>query len=311
MSSRVAVIDFGTNTARLLIVDKGGGDSFQHVCLQREVVRMGGGFSRERGLSAEAIQRGLACLTRFAAAIREHDVTIIRAVATSAVRDAVNGFAFVELIKQSTGIELLVIDGVSEGNLTLAGVLSGLDRHYNEILVLDIGGGSTEYTLARSGRSDFVRSLPLGVVRLTEGKGTLEAMEVKINKELDLLCRDMEQTKCRIRPDTPLVGTAGTATTLAAINMAMEDYDYRKVNNSTISKVEITAILNRLLPMTPEERLEVPGLEKGREDLIISGILIVLRTMELFGMETLKVSDYGLLEGLVVSGETAVGKHGA
>jgi exopolyphosphatase / guanosine-5'-triphosphate,3'-diphosphate pyrophosphatase len=311
MSGRLAVIDFGTNTARLLIADRGERETFQHVHLQREVVRMGGGFSREKGLSVEAMQRGLSCLTRFAAVIREHNVTIVRAVATSAVRDALNGPAFVEHIQQKTGIELIVIDGVSEGNLTLAGVLAGLDRHCDEILVLDIGGGSTEYTLAHSGRADFVRSLPLGVVRLTEGKGTLEAMELKIRKELDALCRDMKQSECRIRPDTPLIGTAGTATTLAAISMGMEDYDYRKVNNSTISKDEITAILKRLLPLTPMERLEVPGLEKGREDLIIAGILIVLQTMELFGMETMKVSDYGLLEGLIVSEEAVVSKHGA
>jgi exopolyphosphatase / guanosine-5'-triphosphate,3'-diphosphate pyrophosphatase len=310
MSNRLAVIDFGTNTARLLIADRGNGGAFQHVHLQREVVRMGGGFSREKGLSVEAMQRGLSCLTRFAAVIREHNVTTMRAVATSAVRDAINGVAFVEHVQQKTGISLEVIDGVSEGNLTLAGVLAGLDRHYDEILVLDIGGGSTEYTLARSGHADFVRSLPLGVVRLTEGKGTLEAIELKIRKELDALSRDMKQSECHIQPDTPLIGTAGTATTLAAISMGMRDYDYRKVNNSTISKDEISAILKRLLPLTLMERLEVPGLEKGREDLIISGILIILQTMERFGMETMKVSDYGLLEGLMVSGEAVVSKHG-
>ena len=310
MNRRLAVIDFGTNTARLLIADRVEGGTFQYVHLQREVVRMGGGFTREKGLSAEAMQRGLSCLTRFAAVIREYNVPIVRAVATSAVRDAINGAAFVEQIQRKTGIELMVIDGVNEGNLTLAGVLAGLDRRYEEILVLDIGGGSTEYTLAHSGRAVFVRSLPLGVVRLTEGKGSLEAMELKIRKELDALCRDMEQSEYRFRPDTPLIGTAGTATTLAAISMGMEDYDYRKVNNSTISKNEVSAILKRLLPLTPMERLDVPGLEKGREDLIISGILIVQRTMELFGMEIMKVSDYGLLEGLIVGGEIVADKHG-
>src|SRR6266568_1454909 len=104
MSARLAAIDFGTNTARLLIADRFEGGGFEHVHLLREVVRMGGGFSREQGLSRDAIQRGLACLARFAELIREHDVVTVRAVATSAVRDALNGAAFVKAVRQGTGI---------------------------------------------------------------------------------------------------------------------------------------------------------------------------------------------------------------
>lgn len=303
MNTRLAAIDFGTNTARLLIADRLEGGVFEHVHLLREVVRMGGGFSREQGLSPEAIQRGLACLSRFAELIREHDVATVRAVATSAVRDAVNGADFVNEVRQETGIELEVIDGVLEGNLTLAGVMTGLDQRYDEILVVDVGGGSTEYTLGRSGRADFVSSLPLGVVRLTEGKDSVAAMERKIAKELDALWQELGKSGHRPRPGTPLVGTAGTATTLAAISMGMTDYDYRKVNNSTLSRDQILSIYERLLPLTPAERLAVPGLEKGREDLIIAGSLIILQSMKLFGVQTMKVSDFGLLEGLIVSGE--------
>jgi len=308
MSARLAAIDFGTNTARLLIADRLDGGGFEHVRLLREVVRMGGGFTREKGLSPDAMQRGLSCLTRFAAAIREHEVSTVLAVATSAVRDAVNGAHFVSSVLQETGIGLKVIDGIEEGRLTLDGVMSGLDRQCGEILVVDVGGGSTEYTLARSGRADFVRSLPLGVVRLIEGKVTVEAMLHKIDRELAALRHDMDESGCRLQPGTTLVGTAGTATTLAAISMGMIDYDYRKVNNSTISRAEIARIYERLLPLKPAERLLVPGLEKGREDLIIAGMLIILQTMDLFGIEILKVSDYGLLEGLVVSGAALAGQ---
>lgn len=310
MKDRVAVIDFGTNTARLLIADRVAAGEFRHVCLQREIVRMGGGFSTSEGLSPDAMERGLSCLARFSERIREHHVSSVRAVATSAVRDARNGASFVENVRRETGIELAVIDGVCEGCLTLAGVLAGLDRQYDEILVVDIGGGSTEYTLARSGQAGYVRSLPLGVVRLTEGKGSIAAMERKIRKELDALRRHMGESACRVVEGTPLIGTAGTATTLAAISMEMVDYDYRKVNNAIISRDEIRAIFERLLPLTPAERLEVPGLEKGREDLIISGMLILMQTMELFDMGEMKVSDYGLLEGLVVSVDGGVGRYG-
>ena len=304
MGSRVAAIDFGTNTARLLVAElrKGG---FEPVRLEREIVRMGGGFSREKGLSEDAQQRGLGCLQRFAGIIRSLDVSQVRAVATSAVRDAINGPAFAKSIRCTPGIELVVIDGIREGELNLAGVLAGLDRREKELLVFDVGGGSTEYTLARDGRPMFVRSLPLGVVRLTEGKVTPEAVSEKIGRELDLLVQEMATAQGRPASGATLVGTAGTATTLAAIAMEMKDYDYRKVNNATISRQKIEAIYERLLPMAPEERLKVPGLEKGREDLIIAGILITLHTMDRFGFHTLKVSDYGLLEGLIVSGGVA------
>jgi exopolyphosphatase/guanosine-5'-triphosphate,3'-diphosphate pyrophosphatase len=299
--SRIAAIDFGTNTARLLVAELREG-GFEPVRLEREIVRMGGGFSRGEGLSGDAQRRGLGCLQRFAGIIRSLDVSQVRAVATSAVRDAANGPAFVESIRCRTGIELTVIDGIREGELTLAGVLAGLDRREKELLVFDVGGGSTEYTLARNGRAQFVRSLPLGVVRLTEGKVTPEAVSEKIGRELDLLVQEMATAQVRPATGATLVGTAGTATTLAAIAMEMKDYDYRKVNNTTISRQQIETIYERLLPMTHEERLKVPGLEKGREDLIIAGILITLHTMDRFGFHTLKVSDYGLLEGLIVSG---------
>ncbi|QEM68472.1 exopolyphosphatase [Geobacter sp. FeAm09] len=301
MDTRIAAIDFGTNTARLLVAEPRD-DGFEHVRLERQVVRMGGGFTREEGLSGDAQRRGLDCLQRFAGIIGELNVSQVRAVATSAVRDAANGPAFVEQVRCRTGIELRVIDGIHEGELTLAGVLAGLDRREEELLVFDVGGGSTEYTLARGGRARFVRSLPMGVVRLTEGKVTPQAVSEKIGRELDLLQQEMATAHDRPAPGATLVGTAGTATTLAAIAMGMRDYDYRKVNNATISRQQIEAIYARLLPMAPEERLTIPGLEKGREDLIIAGILITLHTMERFGFDTMKVSDYGLLEGLVVAG---------
>ncbi|GFE60997.1 exopolyphosphatase [Geobacter sp. AOG2] len=304
MNSRVAAIDFGTNTARLLVAELRE-NGFEHVHLEREIVRMGGGFSREEGLSGDAQRRGLDCLQRFAGIISSLNVSQVRAVATSAVRDAANGPAFVESVLRTTGIELAVIDGIREGELTLAGVLAGLDRQDKELFVFDVGGGSTEYTLARDGRAQFVRSLPLGVVRLTEGKVTPEAVSEKIGRELELLLLEMATSHSKPTPDATLVGTAGTATTLAAIAMEMKDYDYRKVNNATISRQQIEAIYERMLPMSPEERLTVPGLERGREDLIIAGILITLHTMERFGFDSLKVSDYGLLEGLIVSGAVA------
>jgi len=301
MNKRIAAIDFGTNTARLLVVEKDfATQNFTQICLEREIVRMGGGFSSENGLAPDAIERGLACLMRFSKVMNQHGIDSVRAVATSAVRDAVNKSMFLELVKQQTGISLEVIDGVQEGSLTLQGVMSALDVEPDSLLLFDVGGGSTEFTCMKNRKTTFVKSLPLGVVRLTEGKGSPGEMLAKIDKELCLLKADMKEHAVDCCLST-LVGTAGTATTLAAISMEMADYDYRRVNNSELTLAEIKRIYNHLSSLDVVERLKIPGLEKGREDLIIAGSLITIQVMETFGYSTLKVSDYGLLEGLIVS----------
>ena len=302
MQQKLAAIDLGTNTARLLIGCPDEADIIQTVLLKRHITRLGGGFSRETGLSEEAKMRTIAAMTDFAATIKEHGVAKVRAVATSAVRDALNGRTFSAEVSAKTGIFLEVIDGNEEAILTLRGVMSGLNIRSGDFFVFDVGGGSTEYTLAQGEAPRFTRSLPLGVVRLTEGKANVEAMVDKITRELDKLAVEIDRAGLRESMiNATLVGTAGTATTLAAIHLKMEDYDYRRVNNYCLSLANIRDILTMLLPMSIEERLTVPGLEKGREDLIIAGILITIKTMEMFGFNCLKVCDYGLLEGLIGS----------
>jgi exopolyphosphatase/guanosine-5'-triphosphate,3'-diphosphate pyrophosphatase len=301
VSRRIAAIDFGTNTARLLIADLFDNGRFEQVALKRTIVRLGGGFSRETGLADDAMQRANDCLLDFAETIRLHGVDTIRAVGTSAVRDAANGSAFVDRMAAETGIRLGVIDGLTEGSVTLAGVLSGLDQQPEQLLMFDVGGGSTEYTVARNSHPLFVHSLPLGVVRLTEGQGEPVAMKEKIERELDVLEQYLAAAHIVVSPAILLVGTAGTATTLAAISLKMAEYDYRKVNNCLLERQEIQRIYDQLLLLSPDERLGIAGLEKGREDLILAGTLITLLTLQRFGLDIMKVSDFGLLEGLIVS----------
>jgi exopolyphosphatase / guanosine-5'-triphosphate,3'-diphosphate pyrophosphatase len=298
MTHPVAAIDLGTNTARLLIATS---NPYRQLLLKRTITRLGGGFSRESGLSREAVERSLAALTDFAGEIARHGVTRVRAVATSAVRDAVNGRDFCRMVLDQTGINLEIIDGTEEAVLTLAGVESAVDESCGDLVVFDIGGGSTEYTLARDAAPVFTRSLPLGVVRLTEGKSGAAGMEDKIGRELTILKGELEREGLLERfGAATLIGTAGTATTLAAIQMQMADYDYRRVNNLTLVRRDVEEIYARLLPLAPKERLAIAGLEPGREDLIIAGTLVVLQSMRIFGFPALKVSDSGLLEGLIL-----------
>jgi len=302
MGTVTAAIDLGTNTARVLIGFTGADGTLRPLLVKRRITRLGGGFSREEGLSQSARDRSLAALTEFAGEMKRHGVKKYRAVATSAVRDASNGRLFCDEVLQATGISLEVIDSREEGVLTLNGVLSGLDDSTGNYLIFDIGGGSTEYTLATDRQLRFTESLRLGVVRLTEGKGEPDRMTEKIDRELAALESALDAAGLKsVLPGTSLVGTAGTATTLAAISMKMTEYDYRRVNNYRMTLREVREIYATLLPLSPAERLTIPGMEEGREDLIIAGMLVTLRTMERFGFEILTVSDFGLLEGLFLS----------
>ncbi len=300
MTNYCAAIDFGTNTARLLIAERSSG-GIVPVRVEREIIRLGGGFSDESGLSAEAQERGLSCLGRFAEILSGYGVKQVRASATSAVRDAHNGRAFVEKAFQETGINLVVIDGEEEARLTLTGVLSALDSEPKMLVVLDVGGGSTEFTVSSGGIPVFIKSMPVGVVRLTEGFRTNSEMSTRVQSVINQLGDDLSAAGIVFSKEAELVGTAGTATTLAAVKLEMVEYDYRTVNNFTINRDDISAIYHRLSLLTPQERLLVKGVEKGREDLIIAGLVIITSVMDKFGFTRLKVSDFGLLEGLALS----------
>ncbi|MEA5114634.1 MAG: exopolyphosphatase [Geobacteraceae bacterium] len=296
-----AAIDLGTNSARLLIATGGSAGGMEILVLKRVITRLGGGFSRERGISPAARDRTLSALRDFAREMRKSGVSHTRAVATSAVRDAVNGMEFVERVYAETGIRLEIIDGREEALLTLKGVVSGLGIS-GDSLVFDIGGGSTEYTFARGKTPLFTRSLPLGVVRLTEGKGSIEAMDEKVRRELNTLMAEVEKSGFGSFPArATLIGTAGTATTLAAMDLKLAHFDRRQVHGHVLGLSKVRELFETVRSLTAEERLQIPGIEKGREDLVVAGFLITLRTMESFGFDRFTVSDAGLLEGLLTA----------
>lgn len=300
MAHYCAAIDFGTNTARLLIGEcTESGIKPLHV--EREIVRLGGGFTDDHGISDDAYARGVSCMERFSNIIAHYGVSNVRASATSAVRDAVNGRQFVEHVFKNTSIRLEVINGELEAQLTLQGVLSALDHSPEQLVVLDVGGGSTEFTVSYDGKPVYIRSMPIGVVRLTEGFSSPELMSERVRAVVETLRQDLVLAGVAISAGFELVGTAGTATSVAAIAMEMTHYDYTLVNNYRVNREEVARIYDRLIALTPVKRLEVAGLEKGREDLIIAGLIIFLTIMDVFNFSYLKVSDFGLLEGLALS----------
>lgn len=305
---KLASIDIGTNTVRLLIADIDGKGNMEDTLIKRAITRLGGGFDGRR-LHPESRKRTLNALIDFAGIIAEHSVCTIRCAATSVIREAEDGKDFIDEIRNKTGLLVDIISGELEASLTLKGVLSQLDRAEKSALVFDIGGGSTEYILAENDEVIGLKSLNMGVVSLTEtylesdppSEADISNISAKIDSFLLALKEEMPSLDIREgKSDSILVGTAGTLTTLAALDLELDIYDSSKINNYRLTKKAINRLFDSLVAKTHLERAAMPGLEEGRADLIITGTIIVLRTMEDFGFDEMVVSDYGLLEGLLL-----------
>jgi len=305
---KLASIDIGTNTLRLLIADVDGNGNMNDILLRREITRLGGGFDGSR-LHPESIKRTMNALRSFASIIAEHGVCKVRSAATSIVREAVDGESFIDDLRRETGLVVDIISGEIEASLTLKGVLSALDGAEKTALIFDIGGGSTEYIVAEKGAVKGLKSLNMGVVSLTErylrsdppSGSDISDISDRVDDFLLGLKGDMKPLDLIESADEAiLVGTAGTITTLAALDQELDIYDTRKINNYILTKRSILDLFDRLVAMTNMERAAMRGLEEGRADLIIAGTIIVLRTMEDFNFDEMVVSDYGLLEGLLL-----------
>lgn len=313
MAITLASIDIGTNTFRILISDLDDNGILHPKLLKREITRLGGGFTANGALTEESMARGVSTLSTFSELLREHGVKKVRAVATSVVREATNGVDFSKLIKKETGLDVEVIGGEEEASLALKGVLSCVTVGTGYALTFDIGGGSTEYILSNRANPLYSESLKLGVVHATE---TFLKSDPPKEEEVDRLTAHIEGM---LRPflerlagmglreklplansDITLIGTAGTITTLAAMDMGLESYDPSKINNHFLTYETVKRLFTLILPLTLNERRSLKALEGGREDLIIAGTIIVLKTMEVFGFEKMMVSDGGLLEGVLV-----------
>jgi exopolyphosphatase/guanosine-5'-triphosphate,3'-diphosphate pyrophosphatase len=294
-----AAVDIGSNSLRMLVGEVIG-DQIVPEHYFRFVTRLGGGYEPLTGISAEAQERTLCALESFAHVLDEMRPTCTRVVATEAVRRAVNSQQFVAEVLARTGFTVEIIDGAEEAVLSSAGVLAGLKPQPSAALIFDIGGGSTEFIVIHEGKRLWQKSYPLGVVRLAE---TPEP-EFTIAKVLAILAEDLHLAgllPLLIDASCELVGTAGTVTTLAALDLAMTEYDWQRINNHILSHSTLCSLYERLLPLTPVTRELIPGVEKGRGDLIVHGAGIVLSLMKLWRKEQLRVSDFGLLEGILLS----------
>jgi exopolyphosphatase/guanosine-5'-triphosphate,3'-diphosphate pyrophosphatase len=302
---RIASIDIGTNTFRIL-VGEARDKELKKLYIDRVITRLGGGFGKERRIPEDAAARAVRVLGGFASILKEYGVERVRAIATSVVRESINGYEFLEKVRRETGIRAEVISGEEEARLTVKGVLKSVSVNSAYSLIFDVGGGSTEYALVEGGEILGLKSTNLGVVHLTERflKGDIPSksdIDMISGEIWDVLSSELSWMSRVSDNDLTLIGTAGTPTTLAAIKLGLEKYDPNLVNGFILKKNAALDIFNTLIGIPAEKRLEIKGLEKGREDVIIPGALIVIKTMERFSKDEIVVSDGGLLEGVAYS----------
>ncbi len=305
----LAGIDIGTNSLRLLIAETSRG-SFQEIHSDRRITRLGQNLDHTGSLAEEARARTLEALLDFSRRIRQHGAQFISAIGTSALRKASNSRQFIEEVKKKTELDIRVITGAEEARLTLLGVAYSLKgmrgKNSNPLaasLVIDIGGGSTEIIISRLGEHPAIASLPLGAVYLTErfitndppSRADVALLRSAVRKELDDRFPAMQPV-----PSSIFVGTAGTITTLAAIDQGLAVYDPRKINRFILTRDVIDDIAEKLSRMTLSERRDIRGLELGREDIILAGAVVAQEIMVRFGYTSMLVSDWGLREGILL-----------
>lgn len=298
-----AAIDVGSNTVRLLLGHLENGRVVPHR-YHRVITRLGGGATVEKGLAPAAVERTLFALEAMAAIVSETGVSRCRAVGTEALRRAVNGESFAELVRARTGLLLEIIDGEEEARLSALGVLADLDPRPESCLIFDLGGGSTEFILWQRGQILFQKSYSLGIVSLCEQWPDEAGQKEHIQEILRRLRSDLREAgeeETVLSEGCRIVGTAGTVTTLAALLLKMSEYDRGRVNNLHLPRKDLLPLLDRLAELSPPQREDLPGMEKGRGDLIVPGLLSVLGILDTFHRNELVAIDSGLLEGVLLS----------
>lgn len=304
---RTASIDIGTNTIRLLICENSPQKQVEKVFIDRLITRLGEGFAENtRQISPIAANRSISALNNFSKIIKEYDVKKIRAVATSVVRESKNGQDFINEVANKTGIEVEVISGDEEARLTVLGVLNSITAKPDNCVIFDIGGGSTEYVHIWDNEIVNLTSTNLGVVHLTEQylkneietEGEISTLSQLVAQHLNEQLKSFKTSGIK---ELSLIGTAGTPTTLAAIELGLKDYKPELVNNSTLSKKMVLSRIQELIQIPKKDRAKIVGLEKGREDILIAGAIILIETLKKFSCDELIVSDGGVLEGIAYS----------
>ncbi len=305
---RIAAIDVGSNSVRQILADVWPDGRIQIADEMKAAPRLGSGLTERGALDDGAIARALDTLRRMTMLARQQHASRIEVVATSAVREASNGDAFVAEVKRATGLRMRVLSGEEEARLAFRSALAHFELGAGRAVVMDIGGGSLELALSSDGVVEHLASLPLGALRLSER--FLSGRDA--HKGLAKLRRHAREL---IRPHLPvrewrgarLIASGGTFTNLAGMYLARQGMTTaRSVHGTAIPHVDVERILEMLAGLTPAERRGVPGLNTGRADIIVAGIAVGMEVMARIEARTLQVSAYGIREGLLLEAARVV-----
>jgi exopolyphosphatase/guanosine-5'-triphosphate,3'-diphosphate pyrophosphatase len=310
--TRVAAIDCGTNSIRLLVADVPEQGAHTDLLRRMEVVRLGEGVDATGRLAPQAIERTRAVLAEYAGQARELGATAVRMAATSATRDAANRQDFEDMVVGTLGQTPDVITGREEAELSFLGATSSLDAaaraHRAEpprppFLVVDIGGGSTEFVLGDDDGVSAARSVDIGCVRLTERHlhGDPPTAEQVARAEDDIRAALAEvRAEVPVERAVSLVGLAGSVTTVAALALELPAYDAEAIHGSRIAVDDVRSVTAELLTATREKRAAMPVMHPGRVDVIGAGALILRVLMDEFGLAEVVVSEHDILDGIAL-----------
>jgi exopolyphosphatase / guanosine-5'-triphosphate,3'-diphosphate pyrophosphatase len=304
---RVAAVDIGTNSIRLLVAEVDGASprDTKVVPLDRRmrITRLGQGVDRTRALAAEAIERTTAVLREYRAALTEHGVTQVRATATSAARDATNRDDFFTAARDALGVTPELLSGEEEAGLSFLGATADLDAPA-PYLVVDIGGGSTEFVLGTDAPVGLV-SLDMGCVRVSEQFLHSDPPAPEELSNAIAVVRDLVAEVPRAIPGVldaaTLVGLAGTITTVAAIEQGLPEYDPEKIHHFHLTRAAAEDVFRTLATESAAERAHNPGLEPGRVDVIVGGAAVLVGILRVLEFDEVLVSEADILDGLVRS----------
>jgi len=299
----IAAIDLGTNSFHLVITSVNSKGTLQVYTTEKEMVRLGSSKGDMKQIKAEALQRGINCLTRFAELAKSRKAEIV-AVATSAVREASNKEEFISKVKEATGIEVDVISGLEEGRLIYIGVIHALPVLNKKTLVIDIGGGSTETVVGLDGEIKYVHSAKLGAIRMTKrfqldtdpSPENIDACRNYINGEWSPIIKRLKE--CNFES---VVGTSGTILSLAVMAMNLKSDEIPELlNGVTVSTKRVLSVINKIINAgSVENRLKIPKMDQSRADIILGGALILEYILLELGIQKLNLSSYALREGIV------------
>ncbi len=299
---RIAAIDIGSNSIRQTIADVSPGGSIRVVDEMRASPRLGAGLDRTGALSEIAVENALATLSRMATLAKQQGAKRTEVVATSAVREATNGKAFLGLVREHTGLKVKVLEGSDEAKLCFLSALAHFDLASGRAVVMDIGGGSLELVLSADGLVDRLISLPMGAIRMTEQFLAGETPQSGMRRLRKYLRRELKQhLSAKHWRAAQVISSGGTFTNLASIHLARLGMDSaRTVHGTIVPRVELEHIVDMLHNMSPSERQGVPGLSPARADIIVAGFTVAAEVLARLDVSELVVSAYGIREGILL-----------